>query len=511
MSLPTQKFRLAVILLAAFAFMVAGACGAQPAQEDEAGQSNGGTTEEANGEGNDEGSAPAEAPEDAPKNVIVLISDGMGFNHVDVASMYENGTSMYQEGEESVASQVYQDFPVQAAMATFSAGPEPEDGEEPTETGYDPESAWGELEYLSEEGTYTDSSSAGTAMATGVKIYDGQLNLTPEDEELTPVAEYAAEMGKATGVVSSVHFSHATPAAFAASNESRDNYDEIAQEMLESSSLDLIMGPGHPEFDHDGQPHPEGYELDTSHDYVGGEELWESIQNGEAGGDEPWTLIESREEFAELAEGGEAPERVLGVPQVYETLQYNRSGDAKAAPGEVPFNENVPTLEEMTRGALNALGDNEDGLFLMVEGGAVDWAGHANDLGRIIEEQSDFNRSTEAAVEWVEENSSWEETLLIVTADHETGYLLGEGAGEASDNQTPISNNGEGELPGAEFFSPNHTNSPVPLYANGAGSELFEEAADQEDPRYGPLMDIADHGRILLEFYGQEPQSSGEE
>jgi alkaline phosphatase len=355
---------------------------------------------------------------------------------------------------------------------------------------------------------YTDSAAAGTAMATGERTNNDVISQTPDGEDIPTVLEQAAELGKSTGLATSVQISHATPAVFAAHNEHRDNYDEIAQEMIEESPLNVLMGAGHPDFDNDNQRYPEHYAKD--YQYVGGSELWDELREGNAGGDNPWTLVEERAEFQELAEG-DTPERVLGLAQVYETLQHNRSGDQQAAPYEVELNENVPTLEEMTRASLNILGDNEDGLFLMVEGGAVDWAGHANSLGRLIEEQSDFNRSVEAAVEWIEENSSWDETLMIVTADHETGYLLGPGSGPDADPiHQPLENNGEGEMPGVEWYSQFHTNELVPLYARGPGASLFEEAATEEDPRRGPYMDIIDHGNSIAEALQPEDTTDGD-
>ncbi len=109
-------------------------------------------------------------------------------------------------------------------------------------------------------------------------------------------------------------------------------------------------------------------------------------------------------------------------------MQSNRSGDGYADPFVVPLIDTVPTLEEMTKAALNILDDDPDGLFLMIEGGAVDWASHANQSGRMIEEHIDFDNSVQAVVDWVQKNSNWGETLLIVTSDHETGYLTGPGS-----------------------------------------------------------------------------------
>ena len=96
-------------------------------------------------------------------------------------------------------------------------------------------------------------------------------------------------------------------------------------------------------------------------------------------------------------------------------LVFNKlPGPVAANPSGVAFNPNVPSLETMTRGALAYLSQDPNGFFVMIEGGAVDWAAHANNTARIIEEQVDFNRSVAAVVEWVEQNSSWDETLVIV-------------------------------------------------------------------------------------------------
>lgn len=452
------------------------------------------------------------------KNVILMIGDGMGYNQVDAASMYENGTSYHQLNAEPVASQVYQQFPVQVAMATFSVdgnGTGQELTEENVSEGYDPQAAREDFTYVSRKNEepydrYTDSAAAGTAMASGVRTKNDVVGQSVDGEDLPTVLEGAAENGKSTGLAVSVQICHATPAVFAAHNEDRGNYEEISQEMIQESPLDVLMGAGHPDFDNNNCPYPETYAKD--HQYVGGEDLWEDIKEGVAGaGDTPWTLVESREEFQVLAEG-ETPERVLGVVQAYETLQHERDGDALAASYEVPLNSGVPTLQEMTRASLNILGKNEEGMFLMIEGGAIDWACHANRLGRLIEEQSDFNRSVEAVVEWVETNSSWEETLVIVTADHECGYLLGPGSGpEAEPMRQPLANNGAGVMPGAEWFSPFHTNDLVPLYAKGAGASLFEEAATEEDPQHGLYMDITATGEGLFDVQGiEEPAISGE-
>lgn len=406
------------------------------------------------------------------KNVIVMISDGMGYNQLDAASLYQYG---------STGKQLYEHFPFKYAMSTYSA-----DG-----WGYDTNLAWAGFDYVKSHAT--DSAAAATAMSTGVKTYNAAIGLDADGNPVEHVLERAEELGKATGVVTSVQFSHATPAGFVAHNEHRNNYEQIAKEMILSSATDVIMGAGHPWFNNDSQPK----EKPNTFKYVGGEAVWSALDTdtvtigADADGDginDPWTLIQSKSEFQNLA-NGKTPKRVIGVAQAYTTLQQSRSGDDKADPYAVALNENVPTLEEMTKGALNVLDNDNDGFFLMVEGGAVDWSGHANQSGRVIEEQIDFNKSVEVVVDWVNKNSNWGETLLIVTADHETGYLTGPGSNPTWE---PLVNNGAGNLPGMQWNSGSHTNSLIPFFAKGEAARLFMSCADEYDLVRGHYIDNAE-------------------
>ena len=160
----------------------------------------------------------------------------------------------------------------------------------------------------------------------------------------------------------------------------------------------------------------------------------------------------------------------------------------------------------MTLAALNVLSRDREGFLLMVEGGAVDWAAHDNQAGRMIEEQRDFDLTVEAVVEWVETHSRWKDTLVIVTSDHETGYLTGPDSGPVSSGNgtaghvvwNPLTNRGTGQVPGLHWNIDSHTNSLVPFFARGAGSRRFEACADQKDPVRGPYLDNAEVGRVLL-------------
>ncbi len=422
--------------------------------------------------------APRPAPEPRPRNVIVMISDGCGYNHVDAAGLYTHG----QRGRE-----VFEQFPVRLAMKTDSLVNRGT-GEQPDwqPHGYDPAAAWREFDYV--KAPYTDSAAAATAMATGVKTYSGAIGLDAGGRPLANVIETAEGRGMATGVVTSVQLSHATPAGFVAHNPNRNNYAEIAREMIEQSGADVIMGCGHPWFDDDGRP----ADAPNTFNYIGGEATWAALQAGalETAG-EPWMLIEERAAFVALADDPAPPRRVLGVAQVARTLQQRRSGDAHAPPYEVLFIETVPTLAEMTRGALNVLGEDPDGLLLMVEGGAVDWASHDSQSGRAVEEQIDFAEAVRAAVEWVETDSNWHETLLIVTSDHETGYLTREPAGpdDVPWAYQPLPGRGAGALPGMAWNSGSHTNSLVPLYAKGAWAARLSAHVAGCDPHRGPYVD----------------------
>lgn len=430
--------------------------------------------------------AAPEAP--GPKNVILLIGDGMGYNHIDAASLYEHGTTYAQvdvdpqagtiEHLPGTASQVFQSFPVQVGMSTHSANGRAE---------YDPTKAWADFDWIAEGAT--DSAAAGTALATGVKTNNGILGIDPEGNSVTNVAERAAELDKATGVVTSVQFSHATPAAWGAHNASRNDLHGISEEMI-AGPLDVIMGAGHPYFDDDNQPIDAG-----RFDYLS-EGAWNKLQDGQT----PFTLIEDKGQFEALAAGEDLPEQVFGLAQVASTLQQARSGESE---GQLPFEveqNDVASLATMTQGALNVLEQNDNGLFLMVEGGAIDWTGHANETTRNIEETVDFNRAVETVVDWVETESSWDETLVIVTADHETGYLDGD---RSDPTWTPITG-AKGQLPNEKWFSGNHTNQLVPVFAKGAGSELLASYATGTDPVRGAYLDNVDIARVAFESWGRE-------
>lgn len=421
--------------------------------------------------------APAMAQDGAAKNVILMITDGAGIESFRAASYYRHG---------ALGHEAYDGFDIEVFSAThpLNTSNEPTMSDEGAVT-FDPTDLFSDA--ASEDGGYegklmnypgyfagydyarrdfTDSAAAATALASGHKSFNNAINWSNNDERLKHVGEYVVESGRALGVVSSVQLSHATPAGFLAHNVSRNDYVAIGAEIIDSQLATVVMGTGHPHYDANGTR----VETPTENDYryVGGQDHFDRLAAGETG----WQMIETRADFEALADGEMQldGDRLIGLVQNQATLQFNRDG---VAAGDML--ETSPSLATMTRGALNVLAKNEDGFFLMVEGGAVDWAAHANNLPRMIEEQVDFNESVEAAVAWVEENSSWDETMMIVTTDHGNGLLQGPNSDEIA--YQPITNQGAGAMPLVRWHSDNHTRELVPLYAKGAGAEFLRDIA----------------------------------
>jgi alkaline phosphatase len=179
------------------------------------------------------------------------------------------------------------------------------------------------------------------------------------------------------------------------------------------------------------------------------------------------------------------------------TLQQQRGSRADPRytdPGYDPPSTGVPSLESLTRAALNALDDDEDGFFLLVEGGAVDWAMHANQLGRAVEEMIDFKRSVESVIRWIEGHGGWDETLLVVTADHDL-MLWGPRADTIPFD--PLQDRGPGKLPAYRWLSDHHSSALVPLFARGGGADRLRPLARGEDPFRGPYLHQVDLFQVM--------------
>ncbi len=434
-----------------------------------------------------------------PRHVIVMIADGASFTTWRMTSLYEG--KLFNQPYE-------QDGFVRYGMTTFplnlSSKPT---GDDTPKGSYDPAKAWDSSAVPAPEqadkkpdyfagyrylkANYTDSAAAGTALATGRKTYNNSINWANSPagvgEPMVSIYQIALETGRSTGTVTSVPFCHATPAAFAAHNISRNNYHALAKEMLSSGQLSVIMGAGHPEFNNQSEPRNPKYEFID-------EETWAGIKSAVEAGQpyNGYTVIFDKEKFEELATATNPPAKVFGLPKVANTLQQARSGySSEKEPFEVPLNSNVPSLATMSLAALNVLSRDPDGFFLMIEGGAVDWAAHGNQTSRAIEEMVDFNSAVAAVIEFVDRPGDaidWSNTLLVVTTDHGNGLPLG------PDSDTVFfslpRDNGKGKMPSVRWHSGSHTNELVPMYARGVGAEWFGELTDGSDSNFRQMYQL---------------------
>lgn len=228
----------------------------------------------------------------------------------------------------------------------------------------------------------TDSAAAATAMAAGVKTYNGAISVDNDREPVGTVLEAAKENGMATGLVATSQISHATPAAFGAHDVSRNNYNDIADDYFDDlingeHKVDVMLGGGTKYFDRDDRNLINEFK-DGGYNYV-------------------TTTEEMLENESDQLLGLFAP---VGLPKA------------------IDRDKSTPSLEEMTTATLDKLSQDKDGFFLMVEGSQIDWAGHANDSVAAMSEMEDFARAFEAVVEFAKENGH---TQVILTADHSTG------------------------------------------------------------------------------------------
>ena len=404
------------------------------------------------------------------KNVIIMIADGMSSGSWDAADYMETGAK---------GSQSYSAFPVRLGVTTYplNTGTSPT-GNPELQCGYDSHAAWSctpaesglpfsGYNYLCSG--VTDSAAAATAMSSGIKTYNGAIGVDNCGLPVVSILRKAKDAGKSTGVVTSVPFSHATPAAFAAHELSRASYASIAHQMLSDGDIDLVMGCGHPLYDSDGVSRPA-----AAYTYIL-EEDWALLSAGTFSGRSGiWTYIESMDDFVSLATSpGKLP--LAGIPRVYAALQQKRTsavqGEDLSNPSGIRFISGVPDLKTMSLGALASLAADPDGFFLVIEGGATDFAAHAHQKGQLIEEAEDFNRAAEAVTAWVDANGGWARTLLVITSDHGNGLVLGPDAGVTAFQA--VGNRGKGVMPGMSFQAAGHTNELVRLWAKGAYSAMF--------------------------------------
>lgn len=268
----------------------------------------------------------------------------------------------------------------------------------------------------SSDNLITDSASGATAFSCGLKTYNGAIGVDPNVIPCKTILELAEEKGLSTGLVSTSSITHATPASFAAHVERRSMQEEIAVDFLDSGA-EVFLGGGVKWFS--------AQQRSDSLDLAG--------QFEEAG----YQLLVNEEELK-----SSSSERLLGL--------FAEDG--------LERKEGEPSLASMTEKALDVLAQNKNGFFLMVEGSQIDWAGHDNDSEYLIQEVEDFDGAVKAALNFAVNN---EETLVVLTADHETGGMTLQRQRAAGDS--------------LEIFwtSGGHTGIPVPLMAYGPGALEF--------------------------------------
>ncbi len=278
----------------------------------------------------------------------------------------------------------------------------------------------------------TDSAASATAMATGHKVNNGVLSIAiPGDgSDYETALETLQELGKRTGLVTTTALTHATPAGFGAHATNRGHVVKIAADYLQRSRPHVLFGGG-------------------------GEGLTVSAVNN-AG----YTVVTNAAGLQGLVPGAQTHAAGCfgngNMPYVFDGL-----GD-------------LPTLPDMTAKALQLLENTPAGFFLMVEGGRIDHAAHANDLARNVPETLAFAEAVQVAVDWA---AGRDDTLILVTADHETGGLQ------------VIADNGAGQLPEVTWSSGGHTDQLVPAYAWGVNAHLVT----------GQIDNTSIHGILLSE------------
>jgi alkaline phosphatase len=277
----------------------------------------------------------------------------------------------------------------------------------------------------------TDSAAAATAMATGRKVNAGVLSVAipvnqayGEGAPMKTTLEKLAAGGKSTGLVTTSTITDATPAGFAAHVAKRSSVEEVARQYLTQTRPNILLGGG-------------GHGM--------------SPDKAKAAG---YRVVMTREELLAVAEDGKTALHICGLFGEYNLpYEFNNAESYKK----------LPHLSEMTQTALNLLDKNKGGFFLMVEGGRIDHACHANNLEQAVGETLEFNRAIEVCLRWARGRT---DTLIVVTADHETGGLSVE------------KDNGPGKYPAVSWSTKGHTATDVPLAAWGFGSQALPARLD---------------------------------
>ncbi len=291
-----------------------------------------------------------------PKYIFYFIGDGMGPSHVRGTELFFS--EIFKPLLKKEVRLPFTTFPQVAFVTTHSAS-----------------------------NGVTDSAASGTALATGSKTNNGCIGVDANGNNVYSVAYKAKEAGYAVGIATTVPINHATPSAFYAHNKSRNNYHEIAQDML-TADYDFYAGG------------------DAKCTNEQRKALYDKAEK------QGYTIARGYEDYK--AKADEAEKMMLYQKNIAEELPYAIDNECVAAD---------LNLYNITKAGIDFLYEkNKKGFFFMVEGGKIDYASHSDDAATVFYEVFDFSSAIEAAIDFY--NQHKDETLIIVTADHETGGLV---------------------------------------------------------------------------------------
>jgi len=303
----------------------------------------------------------------------------------------------------------------------------------------------GSLQTHSADSAITDSAAAASAMATGVKTNNGVIALDANLSYVSTILEDAKAQGKLVGLVTTTHITHATPAAFASHIENRNLMNEIAEQIL-VTGVDVLIGGGEDEFlpiSNNGC-FPEAGERSDGRNLIN-----EAASIGYVYVCDPasFDLIEPASTY-----------QLLGL--------FADEGMTR------PFS---PSLADMTKKAIDILSNSSDGFFLMVEGGQIDWASHNNNAANVISNTVAFDEAVEIAKQFA---SIINDTLIIVTADHETGGLIVSSSSTGLPGEDGPFSTADGDSFYINWSTSDHSAVNVPVTSQGPLSDRLNGVND---------------------------------
>ena len=393
------------------------------------------------------------------KYVFLVVFDGLDFDTLRASAIYKNSEVAYSQGRgKGLVFQDYEECETDFGFAVTSPYCRETESDVnaqlllgvPTRFGgYDsrlggatPWDAAVDIDYLLGRSrqvvhAVTDSASSACSMVTGQKLVNSMINISPDGRELETVARWAQrEKGFALGVVTTVPFCHATPAAAYAVNVSRNDYQDLARDMLGLPSIshrsqplpgmDVVIGGG--ALDESSAQSSQGFNYVPGNPYICESDL-ERIasenyvitrrQRGKNGTE----LL--RNAVIEAIQGEKRLFGLFGVKFGHLPFQ-TADGDYAPVSGSQSIediNEN-PSLSDFTDAAIRKLQIDSDGFWLMVEAGDVDLAAHDNDIDRLVGGVLQGERAVKSIFDWVEANNAWEQSLVIIASDHGHAFHL---------------------------------------------------------------------------------------